>query len=129
MEKRKILIVDDEKVYGNMIKLSLELTGNYIVRSETEGAKAYPAAKEFKPDLILLDVNMPDMDGGGVAFQIKSDECLKDVPIIFLTGLVTEKEIVSGGGFSGKNTYIPKTAKVDVLIDCIEENINNKRTS
>lgn len=129
MEKRKILIVDDEKVYGNMIKLSLELTGNYVVRSETEGAKAYPAAIEFKPDLILLDVNMPDMDGGGVAFQIKSDECLKDVPIIFLTGLVTEKEIVSGGGFSGKNTYIPKTAKVDVLIDCIEENINNKRTS
>ncbi len=128
MEKRKILIVDDEKVYGNMIKLSLELTGNYVVRSETEGAKAYPAAKEFKPDLILLDVNMPDMDGGGAAFQIKSDEGLKDVPIVFLTGLVSEKEIVSGGGPSGKNTYIPKTVKVDTLIDCIEKNVNKKRT-
>src|SRR5258706_15639749 len=85
MLPKKILVVDDEVTITRLLKLNLEKTGAYVVREENRGAKAYAAAREFKPDLILLDVMMPDLDGGEVAAQLQADPLMKGIPIIFLT--------------------------------------------
>src|SRR5712691_3253920 len=96
-QKKRILLVDDEATITRTLKLYLEGTGAYEVRAENRGSAALEAARTFKPDLILLDVAMPDMDGGDVAAQIRGDEALKDSPIVFLTALVKKQEVVATG--------------------------------
>ena len=86
--KKKILVVDDETSITRLLKLNLEGTDKYVVREENEGARAVAAAQEFKPDLVLLDVMMPDADGGDVAAGIRGHGELKNVPIVFLTAAV-----------------------------------------
>ena len=86
MGKKKILIIDDEANFTKLIKLNLELTGQYEVRTENNGLLGLAAAKEFKPDLILLDIAIPGMNGYEIASAIRDDKTLKDVSIIFMTG-------------------------------------------
>ncbi len=93
MKPKKILVVDDEPSITSLLKLNLEKTGAYTVRVENEGAQALPAARQFKPDLVLLDVMMPDLDGGDAAAQIRADPLLRDVPIVFLTAAVKKEEL------------------------------------
>ena len=73
MSKQRILVVDDEPSITRLLKLNLEQTGRYEVRVENLGARAYEAAQEFMPDLVLLDIMMPDMDGSDVAASLKED--------------------------------------------------------
>jgi len=88
---RKVLLVDDEASFTRLVKLSLERTGSYEVRVVHEGLQAFACAREFKPDLILLDFVIPDMDGREVASQFAADEELKKIPIVFLTGFPLSK--------------------------------------
>ena len=88
MRKRRILIVDDEKSLTNLLKLNLEETGNYEVRTENWAEDAFPAAKEFNPDLVLLDIIMPRMPGGDVVAQFRRDPELKNTPIVFITAAI-----------------------------------------
>ena len=77
--QRKILVVDDERGYAEgVVKEYLE-KHDYDVRVETEGARCLAAAKEFRPDLILLDVMMRDRAGPQVASEVRADEALKGV--------------------------------------------------
>ena len=108
MLPKKILVVDDEVTITRLLKLNLEKTGAYVVREENRGAKAYAAAREFKPDLILLDVMMPDLDGGEVAAKLQADPLLKSIPIIFLTAAVKKEEVSARDGFVGGFPYIAK---------------------
>jgi CheY-like chemotaxis protein len=121
--KKKILIVDDEKDFVEMIKWNLEKTGEYKVTVETESKHALDVAKVVKPDLILLDVMMPGMDGADVEYQIKKEEELKDIPIIFLTAIVKEEEIESEGGVIAAHVFLAKPVSLKKLVDCIEKNI------
>lgn len=59
MEKKRVFIVDDEAGFTHLLKLTLERAGNYLVREENDGTKARSAAREFKPDIIFLDIVMP----------------------------------------------------------------------
>jgi len=88
---RKVLVVDDEASFTRLVKLSLETTGSYEVRVVHEGTQAFACAREFRPDLILLDFVIPDMDGREVASQFEADEELKKIPIVFLTGFPLSK--------------------------------------
>ncbi|MGB9601615.1 MAG: response regulator [Limisphaerales bacterium] len=121
MEKKKILIVDDEVAFTRTLKLNLERTGLYEVRTENKGRFAAAAAKEFKPDLILLDVHMPDYDGGTVASRLKSDSALKDIPIIFLTATVSTRESGAKGTQRGGFFFLAKPVAIEQLIECIEQ--------
>jgi CheY-like chemotaxis protein len=120
MDKKRILVVDDEPGFTRLLKLTLEATGNYTVYAETDGMRGLEVAREFKPDLIFLDVVMPMIDGGDIASQIKSDPVLKDVPIVFLTALVSQKEDSSLGLIAGF-PFMAKPVTLDSLIQCIEE--------
>jgi CheY-like chemotaxis protein len=82
--KPKVLLVDDEESFTRVAKLLLV---DYDICVENDSARALEAARNFKPDLILLDVMMPNFDGGDVAAQIRDDPGLRHVPIVFLTGL------------------------------------------
>ncbi len=122
MANKRILVIDDEAGITRTMKVNLERTGAYTVRTENEATRAAAAAREFKPDLILLDVMMPDMDGGEVAAEIKADPNLQRVPIVFLTAIVSQKETGGEPLESGGQTFIAKPVDLHSLIQCIEEN-------
>src|SRR5262245_58412910 len=82
--KRRILIVDDDADSTHLVKILLERSGPYFVLEENDPTKAYQTAHDFKPDVILLDIIMPKMDGGELATQIEADRELHHTPIIFL---------------------------------------------
>jgi len=82
-----------------------------------------PAAKEFKPDLILLDIIMPRMPGGNVAAQIKADPALKDTPIVFLTAAVRKHQVEENEGIICDLPCLAKPATVDEVIDAIEKHV------
>ncbi|HMD54761.1 MAG TPA: response regulator, partial [Phycisphaerae bacterium] len=92
MTKKKILVVDDEGAMTRMLKRNLEATNRYEVRTENTSTSAVTAANEFLPDLILMDVMMPGMDGGDVAAKIKEDKRLSHIPIVFLSAIVKKEE-------------------------------------
>jgi CheY-like chemotaxis protein len=121
-EKRRILIVDDDPDSTHLVKILLEKTGNYIVLEENDAAKAHGSARNFKPDVILLDIMMPETDGVEVAAQIEADPELQRTPIIFLTALVTEPEIKAGLRIEGHQS-LAKPINIPELIDRIEESL------
>lgn len=123
MAKKKILIVDDEETYARMMKLVLEQTGLYEVEYESKALNAVAKARAFNPDMVLLDVVMPDLDGGDVATRIHAVPQLKDVPIVFLTALVGEKESRKGPVARAGALFLGKLASDADLFKCIEKNI------
>ena len=123
MAKKKILVVDDEGAMTRMLKRNLEATNRYDVRTENSSAAAMVAAREFLPDLILLDVIMPGLDGGGVAAKIKEDQRLSKTPIVFLSAIVKKAETEATGGNIGGLTCLAKPVKFDDLIACIEKHL------
>ena len=84
-EKRSILIVDDEKI--NILTFKHILGDEYIIHTAKNGQEAIETAKTHLPDLILLDILMPDMNGYEVLEQMKGIKELSEIPVIFITGL------------------------------------------
>jgi CheY-like chemotaxis protein len=128
MEKKRILIIDDEASFTRMVKLNLEKTGEFEVREENRAGSALGAAREFKPDLIILDVIMPAMDGGDVANLIKNDRHLRGTPIVFLTATVSTREAGPGGYKSGGELFLAKPVSVENLVQCLKENLKREET-
>ena len=123
MEKKRILIVDDEASFTRMVKLNLEKTGQYEVREENKATYAIAAAREFKPDLIILDVIMPNLDGGDIFAQLQGDRHLKGTPVIFLTATVSPREAGMQGFNSGGALFLAKPVTLENLMTCINQNV------
>jgi len=121
-EKRRILIVDDDRDSTHLIKILLEKISHYLVLEENDAAKAHESARDFRPDLILLDIMMPQIDGGDIAAQIDADPGLQRTPIIFLTALVTKTEAKAGLHIQG-HPVLAKPIDIPELINRIEENL------
>jgi CheY-like chemotaxis protein len=121
-EKRRILIVDDDRECTHVVKILLERTGCYLVLEENDGANAHQSAQNFRPDVILLDIMMPETDGGEVAAQIEADPELQGTPIIFLTALVTKPETKTGLRLQG-HPFLAKPINIPELINGIEESL------
>jgi CheY-like chemotaxis protein len=121
-EKASILIIDNNRDFTHSAKLVLERTGRYFVCEENDPAKAHQTAQGLKPDLILLDIAMPETDGGEVAARIQSDPALHRTPIVFLTALVTKAEEQSGLHIHG-HPFLAKPISLPELIEGIEENL------
>jgi CheY-like chemotaxis protein len=116
---RRILIVDNDKNTTHLVKILLEKTGRYVVFEENDSTRAHQAARNFRPDLIFLDVVMPDRDGGEIAAQIRADPELHNTPIIFLTALVTRAEAKTGLHIDG-HPFLAKPINIPELIEAIE---------
>jgi two-component system OmpR family response regulator len=121
-EKRRILIVDDDRDSSHLIKILLEKISHYLVLEENDAAKAHESTRDFRPDLILLDIMMPQIDGGDIAAQIDADPGLQRTPIIFLTALVTKAEAKAGLHIQG-HPVLAKPIDIPELINRIEENL------
>src|SRR5947207_4869644 len=121
-EKRRILIVDDDRESTHLVKILLEKAGAYVVLEENEAPKAHQSARNFRPDVILLDIMMPETDGAEVAAQIEADLELRSTPIIFLTALVTMPEAKTGLRIEGHRS-LAKPINIPELINQIEESL------
>lgn len=123
MTKKNILIVDDEASITQLLSLNLEKSGQYAVRAENDADKVLGVLKDFKPDLILLDVMMPGMDGGQLAEKIRRQKKFSSVPIVFLTAAVKQEELDARNGVIGGFPYIAKPLNVKGVISIIEKNL------
>lgn len=121
MAKKRILVIDDDSGMTQLLKLKLEGTGRYEVHEENSGARGLATARAFRPDLILLDVLMPDMDGSEVVSKIKTDERLQATPIVFLTAVVSKKETSELSNLMGGMPCVAKPVSTEALIQCIEK--------
>jgi len=122
-EKKRILVIDDEPSITRLLKLNLEQTDQYLVRSENNAAEALAAAEEFDPDLILLDVMMPGLDGGQLAGMFQAEPKLKSVPIVFLTAAVTRQEVRSRGGRIGGLPFLAKPVDLSEVLVCLRQHL------
>jgi len=125
MKKKRILVIDDERGFTKMVKLNLETAGEYEVKIQNNPLDALQSALDFKPDAILVDVIMPELDGPDVVCQFKSNRELKDVPVIFLTANITKEEVQSQEGLIGGHAFLAKPGTIEELIECIEKQIQH----
>ena len=116
MDKKRILIADDETVVRLIVRRILDR--DYIVLEATNGEEAVEIAKGQKPDLILMDLIMPKMDGYAACSQIKADQATKGIPVVILTAVGHElnKKFATEMGAEG---YITKPFTVQKLLDVI----------
>jgi CheY-like chemotaxis protein len=122
-EKKRILVVDDQASNTLLLKLYLERTNDYVVREENDSRTAVSAAEEFQPNLILLDVMMPGMDGGELAACFQANLKLKAVPIVFLTAAVTKKEVEAGDGRFGGFHFLAKPVVLSEVAACLKHHL------
>ena len=120
-EKKKILVVEDNLMSKTLVKDILIINGYDVVEAE-RGAEAIKLASTHNPDLILMDINMPGMDGITAARLIKSNEQSKDIPVLALTAsaMKGDDEKIIKQGFNG---YIAKPIDAKALIAMIEESL------
>jgi len=120
MNKKRILVIDDEPSITRLLKLNLEQTNHYEVREENDSTRALDTAREFKPDLVISDVMMPEVGGGEVAAQLREDPTLRRVPVIFLTAAVRKEELGGPEAVIAGRLYIAKPLDVKSLLAAIE---------
>ncbi len=126
MEKKKILIVDDEP--DVLLLLGERLTkAGYSVIKAASGKETIELAGKKMPDLIILDIAMPGMDGSEVASTLRGDPKTKDIPILFLTCLFTKQEEKVCGHLLGQNFFIAKPYDVTDLLSEIEKSIDRSK--
>ena len=119
-EPLRVLLIDDEAAFTRMVKLNLEATGKYAVRVVNESPKTQQVANEFQPQIILLDVVMPEADGGDVAIQLRQHRITQDTPIIFVSAMVSRRESGSGLYESGGEHFLAKPVTTETLSNAIE---------
>lgn len=118
MAKQTILVVDDEKDLLDLIEYNLKKEGFDVLKAEN-GEEGIAVAKEKNPDLVLLDIMMPKMDGMQAVEEMRKDDQLKNIPIIFLTARSDEKTEVEGLN-KGGDDYITKPISTTKLISRIK---------
>jgi two-component system, OmpR family, alkaline phosphatase synthesis response regulator PhoP len=130
-DKKKILMIDDEQEIGELVKSVLERSGRYEVFLSTRAREGIQLAKLHKPDLILLDVMMPEMDGTEAARLLCEDEETKGITIVFVTAvavpmaflasLVENEDLKQKAGTAGGHFFIQKPISPKELIHRLDE--------
>ena len=116
MSKHRVLIVDDDVNLSRLSGMILENSGQYEVMIVNESARALPAALQFRPALMLLDVDMPGKSGGDIAREAATDSRLREIPILFLTGLVSQAEAGKSPLESGGMKFLAKPVEPALLL-------------
>jgi DNA-binding response OmpR family regulator len=117
---KKILIIDDEITFSALVKINLELNSDYKVFVAGSGPEGLRLAKSKKPDIILLDIIMPNMDGFEVMKRLKEDENTVPIPIIMVTALADEGSKEKAWELYDE-AYITKPIEIAALKAKIEE--------
>ena len=126
MKKKRILLVDDEPKFTRMFRINLEKSVSYEVKEVNDSKQAVAVAEQFKPDLAVLDVMMPGMDGGDIDARFKRHPFLKDMPVLFLTAAVAQGEAGRQGYRSGGLLFLAKPITLAALVESIETTLREK---
>ena len=118
--KRKILIVDDDESLVELMRDVFDRDSRFEVRTANNGFDAGMLVKEFRPDIVVLDVMLPDINGKEVCQRVRSDAALDDVRIICISGMV-EQDKVADLKAAGANDFIQKPFRDQELLDGISE--------
>jgi len=121
MVKKKILMVDDERDSCHFVKLNLEKSGKYQVQTAFNGLDGISEALKSKPDLILLDIVMKDMDGGEVAWKLMNNSEIRRIPIIFITAVLQPNEAEQ---IRGRHQFLAKPITPEKLLRKIDANFS-----
>ena len=116
--RKKILIVDDDSITLKMLEKIL-LSAGYWVAKATNGKEALYTADDFLPDLVILDIVMPVMDGTETIEQLKKNPRTKNIPVIFLSSLITKKDEM--GKFVKSKSYLAKPINREKLLKEIDK--------
>jgi two-component system phosphate regulon response regulator PhoB len=122
-----VLIVDDEKDLRTLLEFNLKRSGYRTVHAAT-GREAIQRAGSQRPDLILLDLNLPDVSGTDVCRQLKSDPATAGIPVVMLTARSGEADRIAGFEL-GADDYVPKPFSVRELVLRVDAVLRRKRTA
>ncbi len=119
----KILIIEDDTNLANVYKLKFEKE-NFDVKIVNDGAESMEAIKTFKPDIVLLDINLPNMDGFKILAEIKTDNDLKKTPVLVWTNMSEEKDVrkihdMGADDYLLKVLYMPQE-----IVDIVKKYLN-----
>ena len=114
--KRKVLLVDDDAELVELMTKVLEEDGRFEVRIASNGFDAGMMVKEYRPDLIVLDVMLPDINGKEVCHRVRADPTLEDVRILCISGMI-EEDKVQELRLSGADDFLHKPFDIEELID------------
>ena len=124
---KRVLLIDDEPDFTAAAMINLESTGMYEVEVVNDPRVALVKALEFQPDIILLDVIMPAIDGGDVLTLLRSHQQLQDVPVVLVTGIVKMDDTAGGLGVAEEEGQImlAKPVSLDMVIKVIDKVLND----
>ena len=125
MRKRKILVVDDEKIISDTVTLILQ-SRNYEVITASNGSEGVMKARSEHPDLILLDIMMPVMNGHDACAKLKEDKSTKKIPVLMLTGQ-GERDAVMKARLTGADDYVLKPFTMATLLTKINQQLGQSQ--
>ena len=115
---RRVLVADDDPDMVTILRVNLEAEG-YAVEEAHDGEAAWGMARELRPDMVVLDVMMPRIDGIDVLTRMRTDPGTRDIPIVLLTAKSTDEDIWEGWR-AGADYYLTKPFQLDELLHFIE---------
>ncbi len=118
MDKPRILVVDDDDAVLEFMRA--KLGARYAITGTTDPQQALALARSAQPQLILCDIEMPGLDGGDLSAAIFADDEVRDIPMLFLTALVSPQELRAQQGQLGGRPALSKDAPIDELIARID---------
>lgn len=122
--KRRVLVVDDDEMIVEMLVELLERDGRFETQTATRGFEAGIKTKEFRPDAIILDYMLPDINGNAVCQTVRADPTLQHVKIIIVSG-VAEPDVVEKLMASGANAFIKKPFNIDEMVNKVSELVSD----
>lgn len=117
---KKIVLIDDDQDLCDLLKMELEASGRFLVTSSTQSDTALALIKTERPDLAILDINMPEIHGVELATSLAQDGQTAGIPILYLTGMVSPEEVSQIGGGHTLQTLISKQSPIAELIAAID---------
>lgn len=120
MERKRILIIDDEEDFCSLVKTGLETRSDFDVSIATNGKEGIELARMIRPDLILLDVTMPEIDGFQVLEKLKKDKNTVSIPVVMLTAR-DDVEYKRKAAQLFNEGYLTKPVEFSVLKSTIED--------
>jgi len=124
MAQKVILIIDDDKDVNLILAKELGRLGHRVINTY-DGIEGLACVHRENPDMIILDIMMPQKDGYEVLKELKSDQKTKNIPVILLTGLGLDEELSKGISL-GAEHYLIKPLKIKLLLQCIETSLASK---
>lgn len=125
-EKKKILFIDDEIIFLHLMVPVLEASGEYEVKALVNTKDLVNRINKFNPDIILLDISMPDADGIEVCRTLKENLSVKHIPVVMLSAMCKEED-VQRALQAGADDFIAKPVKKEDLVNRIEKVLHRKK--